>query len=632
MAHGYTGRILRVDLCERTLRVEEQDGSFYRTYMGGWGIIEYYLLRELPPGADPLDSENVLVFASGIMTGVAMAGSGRSAMGAKSPRTGGFGAAEVGGWWGAELVRAGFDALVVTGRAEEPVYLWIHDGQAEIRPAQHIWGCCSAETQAALRNELGDQRARVAQIGPAGEQLAPIANVIYDVNRTAGRTGLGAVMGSKKLKAVVVRGARRKEVANPQALQELARWYNQFYKTTWTAGMQDIGTAGGVTQHEIGGLPTLNFQRGTFDQWGQITGDRMRDTILKDRHTCFACPVRCKRVVEVKDGPFLVDPAYGGPEYETIAAFGSLCGIGELPAIARANQLCNAYGMDTISCGVSIAWAMECSERGLLNSKDTEGLDLRFGDAAAMVRLVEMMGRREGFGRLLGEGARQAAAEIGRGTENYAMHVRGQEIPMHEPRVKFGLGIGYAVSPTGADHMHNFHDVDYVTQESISDLKGFGILRPLPANDLSPAKMRLASVLIPWNTLANVICCCSFVFASMPRRKVEEVVEAITGWDTSLYELHQAGERAYSLARLFNARQGLDVEGDRLPSRFFEAFQEGPSAGNALPHEEFQRARGLFYRMMGWDEATGAPAEWKLHQLGVGWAWQRTKGQAEPEL
>jgi aldehyde:ferredoxin oxidoreductase len=632
MAYGYTGRILRVDLCEKALRVEEQDELFYRTYMGGWGIIAHYLLRELPQNVDPLAAENLLVFASGIMTGVAMAGSGRSAMGAKSPRTGGFGAAEVGGWWGAELVRAGFDAVVVTGRAEKPVYLWIHDGEAEIRSAEHVWARCSAETQAALRDELGDRRARVAQIGPAGEQLAPIANVIYDVNRTAGRTGLGAVMGSKKLKAVVVRGTRRKDVANPQALRELARWYSQFYKTTWTAGMQDIGTAGGVTQHEIGGLPTLNFQKGTFDQWERITGDRMRDTILKDRHTCFACPVRCKRVVQVQDGPFPVDPVYGGPEYETIGAFGSLCGIGELPAIARANQLCNAYGLDTISCGVSIAWAMECFERGLLTSKDTAGLEIRFGNSTAMVQLVDMMGRREGFGRLLSKGASQAAAEIGRGTEKYAMHVRGQEIPLHEPRVKFGLGIGYAVSPTGADHMHNFHDVDYVTEESISDLKGFGILKPLPAKDLSPAKMRLASILIPWSTLANVICCCSFVFASMPRRKVQEVVEAITGWDTSLYELHQAGERAYSLARLFNAREGLNTDGDRLPARFFEAFREGPSAGNALPREQFERARMWFYEMMGWDQVTGAPTECKLHQLGVGWASQWPEAKVKPAV
>jgi aldehyde:ferredoxin oxidoreductase len=619
MPFGYTGRILRVNLSTGEIAVEEKDDRFYRTYMGGWGIIAHYLLKELPRGIDPLSPDAMLIFASGVVTGAAVGGSGRSAVGGKSPLTGGFGAAEVGGWWGAELVMAGLDAVVVTGRAERPVYLWIKDGQAEIRPADHLWGMLTARTQAALHAELDDHYVRVAQIGPAGERLSPIAAVMHDINRAAARTGLGAVMGSKLLKAVAVRGTHKVQVADRQALLEVARRYAKSYPTTWANGLHDIGTAGGVLQQLIGGLPTYNFQQGTFDEWEQITGERMRDTILKDRASCFACPVSCKRVVEVQEGPYPVDPAYGGPEYETIGAFGSSCGVGDLAAIARANQLCNAYGLDTISCGVTIAWAMECFERGLLTAQDTGGVELRFGDAAALVHMVELMGQREGFGHLLSQGAYQAAKTVGRGTEAYVMHVKGQPIPLHEPRVKFGLGVGYAVSPTGADHMHNFHDVDFATEESLAGVRPFGILEPLKFDDLGPAKMRLAAIEIPWQVLSNAVGFCLFVAGTFDRPRMVDMVKAITGWDTSLYELLKAGERIYTLARAFNAREGFTAADDCLPARFFEPFRGGPAAGNALPPEEFERARVTFYQMMGWDEQTAAPAAWKLHELGVGW-------------
>lgn len=620
MPNGYAGRILRVDLTSGVVEVEEPGDKFYRRYMGGWGIVAHYLLQELPVGVDPLSPDNLLIFATGVVTGAPVAGAGRSVVGGKSPLTGGFGAAEVGGFWGAELTRAGFDAIVIRGRAERPVYLWIRDGQVEIRSAEHLWGQQTAEVEAALRAELGDERVRVAQIGPAGERLVRMAAVMHDRCRAAGRTGLGAVMGAKNLKAVAVRGSGSKEVADREALQAIGRWYREHFPNTWALGLGENGTANGVYQHQDGGLPTWNFQRGTFDEgWENITGDRMRETILKERDTCFACPIRCKRVVEVTEGPYPVDPIYGGPEYESIAALGSSCGIGDLAAIARANMLCNAYGMDTISVGVTIAWAMECFERGLLTLEDTGGIELRFGNADAMLQMVEAIGRGEGFGALLGQGSYRAAQVIGRGTEKYVMHAKRQEIPMHEPRIKYGLGLGYAVSPTGADHMHNFHDVDYQKEEDIGDLKTFGILEPLPFNDLGPAKMKLAATVIPWQTLHNVLGFCMFVGSTIDPPRVVEIVRAITGWNTSVHELLKAGERAYTMARAFNAREGFTAADDTIPWRFFEPFQEGPSAGNALPREGFEQARVLFCQMMGWDERTGAPHAWKLHELGVGW-------------
>ncbi|MFP4395620.1 MAG: aldehyde ferredoxin oxidoreductase family protein [Anaerolineales bacterium] len=618
--HGYAGKILRVNLTTQEITIEEPDEQFYRRYMGGWNWIAYYLLREVAPGVDPLGPDNLLIFATGAITGAPVAGAGRSHVGAKSPLTGGFGEADVGGWWGAELAHAGFDAILITGQAETPVYLWIKDGEAEIRSAKHLWGKFTAETEAAIQEELEEPRARVAQIGPAGERQARIAAIMHDINRAAGRTGLGAVMGSKRLKAVVVRGTGKKELADAQALRELAQWFAQHFPTTWGQSLQEFGTADSVHQHLQGGLPTRNFQQGTFDEgWEAITGVAMAETVLKDRDTCFACPVGCKRVVEITEGDYPVDPIYGGPEYETLGALGSSCGVGDLAAICRANQLCNAYGLDTISCGVSIAWAMECFERGRLSTADTDGLALRFGDADAMLRMVELMGRREGFGKLLSEGAYHAAREIGRDTEPLVMHVKGQELPMHEPRIKFGLGVGYALSPTGADHMHNFHDVSYQTEEGMAAMHPFGILEPLPFDDLSPAKMRLASVIIPWQTMYNVLGYCMFVGAMMSHIKMVEIMRAITGWDTSLYELLKVGERGYAMARAFNVREGLTADLDQLPDRFFEPFEEGPSKGNALPPETFEHARRTLYQMLGWDATTGAPTTWKLQELGIPW-------------
>lgn len=621
MPNGYTGKILRVNLSTREVSIEEPDARFYRRYLGGWNIIAHYLLKELPRGIDPLSPDNLLIFATGIVTGNPVAGAGRSQVGAKSPLTGGFGEADVGGWWGAELTMAGFDAIVIKGRADKPVYLWIKDGVAEIRSAEHLWGMLTADVQAALREELGDKHVRVAQIGPAGERLSRIAAVMHDINRAAARTGLGAVMGSKNLKAVAVRGTNKKQVADRQTLLEIAQWFAKHYPNTGLLGLRELGTLGKSIEgkHRTGGLPTCNFQRGVFDEgWEQITGIRMRDTILKERDTCFACPVHCKRVVEIKEGAYPVDPIYGGPEYETVASFGSTCGVGDLSAIARANQLCNAYGIDTISCGVTIAWAMECFERGLITTEETGGIELRFGNAAALVQMVELIGKREGFGRLLGEGSYHAAKMIGRGTDAFLTHAKGQEMPMHEPRMKYGMSVGYAVSPTGADHVHNFHDNGIDTDEAMAIYWPFGILEPLTFDDLGPAKMRLAATALPWYTLCNVLGHCYFVFTAFDQSRLVELVRAITGWDTSLHELLKAGERAYTMARAFNAREGFTVADDIISPRFFEPFRDGPSAGNAPPRAEFERARALLYRMMGWDER-GIPAAWKLHELGVGW-------------
>jgi len=619
VAYGYNGKILRVNLSNRTITAETPDENFYRTYMGGEGVIAYYLLKEVQPGTEPLSPDNKLIFAPGILTGVPLAGSGRNSVGAKSPLTGGFGSADGGGFFGAELKRAGWDGIIVEGKADRPVYLWINDDQVEIRDASHLWGKTTAPVQAVIREELGDPNIRVAQIGPAGEKLVRYACVINDLKHAAGRTGMGAVMGSKHLKAVAVRGHQPVELADPVKVQAMAKWLGENVERL-AGGMRDLGTAAGLMAlHHSGGLPTRNFREGAFEGAEKISGQTMRDTILVKRENCFACPVNCKRVVQVEE-PYQVDPIYGGPEYETLGSFGSTCGVDDLKAIAKANELCNANSLDTISTGVTIAFAMECYERGILSQAETDGLELKFGNADAMLKLVEKIARREGFGDILAEGSMRAAAKIGRGAEKYAIHVKGQEVPMHEPRLKHGLGLGYTVSPTGADHVHNIHDTGYA--KSVEGLKPFGILEPLPANDLSLDKVRMFLAEVHMSHFAN--CAVACIFVPWDNNQKVEIVRAVTGWNTSLWELAKVGERATTLARVFNLREGFTAEDDYLTERFLEPFADGPLAGVAVDREKLAAARSGYYTLMGWD-AAGVPTAAKLHELGVGWAVKTLK-------
>ncbi|MFH1087925.1 MAG: aldehyde ferredoxin oxidoreductase family protein [Chloroflexota bacterium] len=618
MTYGYNGKILRVDLTQRTFQVDSPEEKFYRGYLGGRGFISYYLLRELKPGTDPLGPDNELIFAASVITGAPVGGFGRNSVGAKSPLTGGYGDAQVGGFWGAELKHAGYDAIIVQGRADQPVYLWIKDGQVEIRDARHLWGKTTGECDAAICAELGDTRVRTAAIGPAGEKLVRYAAIINDLAHAAGRTGMGAVMGSKNLKAIAVRGTNPPPMANPPAVASLARWLKESVPKTMKA-FRDEGTASGLTAiNRAGGLPTRNFQGGGFEGAEKISGTTMKQTILVGRKSCYYCPVGCKRKVSVSQ-PYHVDAAYGGPEYETLAAFGSNCGIDDLAAIAKAHEICNAYGLDTISTGDVIAFAMECFENGILSRKDLDGLELRFGNAAAMVTLAERIARREGVGDLLAEGVLRAARKIGNGAEQFAMHVKGQEIPMHEPRYKHGLGLGYALSPTGADHNHNIHD-SYFAREgyALRELRALGPFDPLPLNDLSAAKVRLLLYRLAWSHLLDCLNFC--IFVPFGYEQVADVVRGVTGWNATLWELMKAGERAHCMARLFNLREGSRKEDDFLPDRFFTPLRSGSLAGTAIDRQSYSEARDLFYSMAGWDTMNGTPLPAKLHELDIAWA------------
>ncbi|MCQ3978413.1 MAG: aldehyde:ferredoxin oxidoreductase, partial [Anaerolineae bacterium] len=450
MPTGYNGKILHVNLTTGELTVETPPESFYRKYMGGSALNMHYLLKEMPAGADPLGPDNILALSVGVTTGAAVSGQSRMTATAKSPLTGAIGDAQCGGFFPAEMKFAGFDAFIIKGKAAKPVYLWVNDGHYELRDASHLWGKITGEVEAILKKELGDKDIEVAQVGPAGERGVRFASIINMSNRANGRTGMGAVMGSKNLKAVVVRGKEGKKkftVANKKGLNDLARLGAKMFPTSDVAGLGKYGTAETTgAQQSVGMLPSFNFNSGVFDNWEKIDGPTMYDTILlganedkqdlKGRDTCYSCTIRCKRVVEITEGPYKVDPHYGGPEYETTSTFGNYCGIDDLAAISYANQICNQYGIDTISCGATIAWAMECFENGLITTADTGGIELKFGNAEAMVKMTELIAKGKGFGQILGMGSAAAAKAIGRGTEEYLITSKGQEAPAHMPQMK----------------------------------------------------------------------------------------------------------------------------------------------------------------------------------------------------
>ena len=576
-------------------------------------------MKECKSGIDPLSPDNKLIFAAGPLTGVPAGGCGRHSVGGKSPLTGAFGETDSGGYWGAELKMAGIDAIIIEGRAEKPVYLYIQDGKAELKDARHLWGMKTLECQNTIRDELGDQQVKVAYIGPGGENLVRFACVMNDLDAAAGRTGMGAVMGSKKLKAIAVRGHQRVSIADATTFKEIAKWIADNTPIT-NKGMHDFGTARVVAAlNPVGGLPTLNFKLGSIEGANKIDGQAMLDTIFVKRRACFACPVQCKREVKV-DKPYVVDPQYGGPEYETIAAFGPDCGITDLPVISKANEMANAYGVDTISCGATIAFAMECFENGLLSTKDTGGIELRFGNTEAMLQLVEQIALRQGFGDTLAEGVARVAKKIGPAAEEYAMHIKGQELPMHEPRLKQGLGVGYAISPTGADHCHNIHDTVYTNiGPMLEALYPLGILEPMAADDLSPAKIRLLKYYTEYMHFLNCAVCCYFVMSLsfVGLERLTQLVKAVTGWDTTFFELMKVGERAVNMARVFNLREGFTAKEDTMPKRFFAPQPSGPLKV-ALDPKAFEEGKALYYQMMGWPN--GVPTPGRLGELGIEWA------------
>ena len=612
---GYNGKILRVKLSERSVVAEEWPVHFYQSFLGGRGFIAPTLLREMKKGCDPLGPDNKLIFSLGPLTGMPLPGTARNSVGAKSPLTGGFGEAEAGGFWGAELKKAGFDMIIVEGISEKPVYLHINNGDAQLRDASHLWGMEVADTHKAIQKELGDDRVRTAIIGPGGERCVFFACILNDIDHAAGRTGLGAVMGSKKLKAIAVRGQELPAIANMEAVKELGRWMAKNYKEVTAVWRFGTGYAVEAYSKE-GNLPTCNFRDGSFDGASKISARTLSETYGIGMYGCYACPVKCKKKVKIDEPGCCVDPIYGGPEYETLAAFGSNCGISDLKAICKAHEICNRNGIDTISAGCTIAFAMECFEAGLLTIKDTDGVDLTFGNAQSMLKVLEMIVQQKGIGALLAKGSRIAARNIGRGADDYAIQVKGLELAMHDPRVKKGFGINLGVNPAGPDHASSIQDMTLMEGQRYEDWNSIDANDPIPVKELSPRKARQVYQYGMWTHLANYLGWCIFVRYSP--KQISEAVEAVTGWSMSLWRLMKTAERGLTLSKIFNLREGFTEADDVLPMRMRKPQSKGDKEAHIDP-ALFDEAKRYYYYMLGWDEQ-GVPTRMRLVELDIEWA------------
>jgi aldehyde:ferredoxin oxidoreductase len=631
MPSGYHGKILHIDLATGKMDVETPADSFYRTYMGGGAMGTYYVLRDVPKGADPLGPENLLAVFPSVVTGAAIAGQSRINVNAKSPMSGAIGDSQAGGFFPAEFKFAGYDGVVFRNQSPTWKYLAIIDGKAELHDASHLLEKVTGEVDVLLKNEVGDDKAQVMQIGPAAEKGVRFSGIVNMANRINGRTGMGLVMASKKLKAIVVRGHTKLQIADPKSLAALNKAGASWIATNPDVeGLGRLGTASVVMpQNSFGTLPTRNYNEGQFEGAEAISGETMAATILKGRDTCYACTVRCKRVVEISEGKYKIDPTYGGVEYETIGTFGSYCGISDLAAISMAHQVCNMHGVDTITCGATIAFAMECFEKGIISKEDTGGIDLKFGNSEAMLEVLNQIVTKSGkLGVILAEGSARAAQRWGNGAQECLLTCKSEESPAHMPQAKRSLALIYAVNPFGADHQSSEHDWMYekgmASDLYLGRLATMGLTEPQEPMSLGEGKIKYAYLGQAFYSMMDTLDLCQFVYgpAWCLFGPVETVamVKAVTGWDVTIEELLQVGIRRINLMRTFNAREGFTRKDDTLPEKFFKPLGgTGPTAGSAVGRNEFENALNVYYGMHGWTE-DGIPTAASLEKSGIEWA------------
>jgi aldehyde:ferredoxin oxidoreductase len=617
---GFAGKIVRVNLTNGSVKEEVFDQAMARNQIGGRGIGAKILFTELAPGVDPLGPENKLVFTGGLLTATTVPGNTRWFVMGKSPLTGVYGESTCSGSFGKELKRAGYDALIIEGASDHPVFLWIKDGKVEIRDAGEIWGKETAETEDAIKAELGDNRAWIACIGPAGEKLVKIAAIISDKHRAAARTGMATVMGSKKLKAIAVRGTGKISIAHPDRVKVFTGEYVKEREVDpGCINFTKYGTSGGVPVLQNQGiLPTKGWQRGTFEGFDKISGQALAQSYLTKTLHCEGCNVPHDRQVDVKETPYgPIRGEYGGAEYETVSGYGSLLLIDDLLAINAANQYSNAMGIDTLSASNIVAWVIECYEKGILSKEDLGGLEPKWGDPNTLHSVLGMVANREGLGDLLAEGLRTASQKIGKGSEDFAVHVRGLEAAMHEPRGKKGTMLIYtAAGPRGAAHMEAAQDPAFERPNAVPEL---GIVNPV-SRFVVDEKGWIIKRAADLRTLVNALGMCTFMMEPAFNRstvtRMIEIINHVTGWETTVEEMIQTAERANNLARAFTVREGSDRRGDTLPKRFQDPLPEGASAGYSISQEEMDKMLDDFYVEAGWTRQ-GVPGKAKLESLGL---------------
>ena len=604
--NGYLGKLLVVDLTSGKIEDEPLNEGYVQQFIGGSGLACRYLYDSLDPDTSPLNPVSPLFLVTGPLTGTRAPVCGRHVVCARSPLTGIWCESHVGGFVGAELRFAGYDGVIIRGRSPKPVYLWVQDGRAELREAGHLWGKDTFETQDIIKEELGDPRVRVACIGPAGENQVLLANIIHDDARAAGRGGMGALMGSKNLKAVAVRGHGRIPVADEERLKELAREVIEVLKDDFMSDMlHATGTACAMDQlNYLGSLPSRYYTQGVFDT-ETLNGGYMADTILTGTSGCYGCVVRCGRKVATSEGRYTF-PEIDGPEYETICSLGPILLIDDLAAISWLGHLCDSYGMDTMSAGSTIGFAHYLFQEGVIDSQDTGGLTLQWGDPDTVAELLGQMARREGFGVLLGEGSRRLGQRFG--AEELAVQVKGLEVGYHDPRAFSSMALVYSTSPIGASHNHS----DMYWVEVGRSVEELGI--PFTDRLEDAGKGSLVARHQDWRSVTNALIVC--IFNNAPAQYHADLLNAVTGRQETLDSLLHIGERIWNLKRAFNNRLGLTRAHDRLPKLLLQPLAEGGTQGHV---PDLELMLGEYYQARGWDPETGQPGREKLEELGLGW-------------
>jgi aldehyde:ferredoxin oxidoreductase len=594
--------ILKIDLTTGETEDYQIPALWEKDFLGGASLAARILYSSLTPELDPLSPEAPLLFITGPLTGTSGPTTGRFVVCGKGPATGLWAESNIGGFWGTELRSAGYDGLWITGRAEAPIYLWLNGNKLEVREAAHLWGQNTYGTQETVKEEISEKSAHVCVIGPAGENQVLFASIMCDHGRMAGRTGLGAVMGAKNLKAIAVHGTQEIPIFDIAKYKPLRSESNRkLHDDNEAKILRDVGTGGVANYAEyLGAMPVKYYSRGSFENIDEISGAKMTETILTGRSACQGCVIACGRVVTLKGDKF----KRKGPEHETMVGFGANLLNDNLEAIVELGELCDRYGMDTISTSNTIGLAFHLFETGLITEKDTNGLALKWGDVDAIEELVNLIGRREGIGDLMAQGSRRFAAHFG--AEEEAVQVNGLEVAYHDPRGVSGMALSYATSPRGA--CHNQSDYFFVdwghTQEGI----GITYFERQAQAEKSANVARHQD----WRTIFNAIVMC--IFANVEPEMQVKLINAACGLDWTIEDMLKAGERAWNLKRAINNRMGLRRENDKLPKALLEPVPDGGSAGFIL---DFEAMLSAYYEARGWDMETGKPSREKLMELGL---------------
>ena len=615
MTNAYMGKILRVNLSKGKIEAEDLREDWTQMFIGGAGLATRYLYDEVPKGVEALGADNKLIFMTGPLTGTASASAARYSVVAKSPLTGIWGHGNSGGSFGPALKRSGYDGIIFEGVSPQPVYLKIIDGQPELCDASQLWGKIVPETEDLIQ-QASEKKLTIASIGPGGENHVRYAAIMNNKHRAVGRCGLGAVMGAKRLKAVACGGKAGIKLANKDTFREIAKKQIELLdESMLKVGFEAFGT--NMVSDMVnarGGYPTRNWQHGVFEDIEEVNSEALTEKVFVKGVNCFACPIACGRGTEIREGQWKGHKGEG-PEYETTNTLGAQCGISDMNAITMANYLCNEYGLDTITAGSSIAFAMECYEKGILTKEQTGGLELKFGDSELVVGLIEKIAKRQGVGDLLAEGSKAMSEKLGQGSEHFAMHVKGLELPAYDPRAAKITGLGYVTANRGGDHI-----TAYVQGPTFIDAP-FLLVEDSHIEDPFVANPKEAKVVMDMEnalTMFDCIGACKFMGILLPAEDYVQLISHATGWDFKVEDFRKSGERIYNLMRAFCVREGITREADTLPKRLMEdPLPEGPAKGMVIDKDTLEMLKDAYYEMRGWDKETGKPTAEKLAELGL---------------